>query len=253
MYYLIPSTIFDTTKMVKATINHAVARLAKQAKGQNSEAVPSSSKEASFFSATHYLFVSTRVAKAFPGSVESAVILAYRSEVIAQEQSERWTKAQVYWAKQSRVWTSPFAAMGLVASYLVLSLGSQPLSVQELIVYAVNPALFGAALRIGSVVSSQPFIAFPVGTAIVFGCAVAVYYFKKAADRRSISLRLEGLMQKRGGGLRRGVRPGQVMPLTSHSKAAQLGPQTTELCAQPKQADSASAKEGGNIQEVGLK
>ena len=214
---MIPNTIFETTKMVKATINHAVAGLCKSIQEKEQKSAAKTQVAESSFSATDYLFVSTRVAKAFPDSVESALILAYSTAVIAQEQSERWTSAEAKMSKQSRVWALPLAAVGLISTYFILMLGSQPLGFQEVIVYAVNPALFGAALRIGSVVSSQPYIAFPVGVAIICACALAGYYLKKAADKRALSLRMEGLTQKPpGGGLRRGARPGQVMPLTSN-------------------------------------
>ena len=180
----------------------------------------SSAAEGNSFSATDYLFVSTRVAKAFPDSVESAVILAYRSQVIAQEQSERWTKVQAHRTWQMGFWaSSPFTVVGLVASNAILWLGSQPMSVQELLVYAANPALVGGAFVAGSVLSNKPFIAFPVGTAILFIGAVAVYYLKKAAEKRPLALRMAAALRTGSmiGGRRLlgGIRPGQVAPLTT--------------------------------------
>ena len=219
VYYLIPNTIFETTKMVKVTIKHVVSSLGKQAEVQDSNTKSS-------FSATDYLFVSTRVAKAFPESVESAIILAYRSQVIAQEQSERWTTTQAQRTWQIRFWAfSPFAVVGLVASNVILWLGSQSTSVQELLVYAMNPALVGGAFVVGSILSNKPFIAFPVGTAIRFIGATAIYYLKKAAEKRPLALRMEAVLRtgSMAGGRRLlgGIRRGQVVPLARHDESVQ--------------------------------
>ena len=43
------------------------------------------------FSATDYLFISTRVAKEFPDLVESHLVLSYRTPFASEEQSMKWS------------------------------------------------------------------------------------------------------------------------------------------------------------------
>ena len=85
VFYFIPTSIFDTMSVVKQTIHSMVDKTCHRALNRHA-----SMNRLTTFSAPDYLFVSTRVARAFPGIMESELVLSYSSTTVSAEQSKSW-------------------------------------------------------------------------------------------------------------------------------------------------------------------
>ena len=147
VYYLIPDTIFSTAQKVKATVNCAVSALCEHA--QEPERLCNS------FSAPEYLFVSTKVAKAFPEMVESAIILAYRTPILSLDrQMIQRTKE----GNKSQVWLqhSWMKSLKFILINAALFLGSQSLPTQETVASLIASVFTGAAVYLGSAIYRDP-------------------------------------------------------------------------------------------------
>ena len=162
VYFTIPAVINDTTKSIKATMDEMVKSLCEKilsGAGQRhvDETRPGNEEEEDF-SAPDYLFVSSRVAKAFPELVESAVILQYRSASVSADQRAKWTRAaadlQATW--QLRRSMISIAWLQACAVAVALLIGSQALAVQEGLVYCIGPVVLGAFVTIGTFIIKFP-------------------------------------------------------------------------------------------------
>ena len=244
MYFFIPNTIFETTKTVKSKMNHAITSLCKRLGTDGDQEGSTSAKY--FFSATDFLFVSTRLAKAFPDLLESSVILAYCSEVIAEAQRNKWMSTTASLGRQSvprySSWTWLLAAMGPVLTTCVLILGSQSISVQETVVYAINPVLLGGMSLLGSFVSNKPYIAFPVGAMLLVAAGFTMYYLK-SSNLRSLVERTVDLWKSRRNS---NMRIAQVVPLTSETHA-QIAGTLEPVC--PDEAHESYRQKAGDVNE----
>ena len=173
VYFTIPAVIHDTTKSIKATMDAMVRRLCEKilsgAEQRHVDEMRPGNEEEEDFSAADYLFVSTRVARAFPELVESAVILQYRSASVSADQRAKWTRAADEQASSWQLRRSVISIAWLQACAVAVALfiGSQALAVQEGLVYCIGPVVLGAFVTIGTFI-----IKFPIASASIIGGAL---------------------------------------------------------------------------------
>jgi hypothetical protein len=125
------------------------------------------------FSASNYFFVSARVARAFPGLLESAIVLSYQSPAVSAELREKWGLQRSTSHKSGlwrQLWTFmqdlDFASMlSLLTTTVLMSLGAQALIVQRVVVTSLNPAIIAVIAYVGSFILNRPLL----GTLIVVG------------------------------------------------------------------------------------
>ena len=90
VYYFIPNMILQRALTAKQIIRKEISNICQLVNSFDRAADQNSQLAAATFSATDYLFVSTRVAKAFPNLLESAIVLSYRSPTVSSSQSREW-------------------------------------------------------------------------------------------------------------------------------------------------------------------
>jgi hypothetical protein len=182
IYYLIPDLIVDTGRTLRTNLEKSIELMcASASQGKlnrltNSRTAP--------FSASDYFFVSTRVARAFPGLLESAIVLSYRNPAMPVDIREKWgihskvgVRAQV-WAHLQR-WDMS-STVSLLLTTLLMSLGTQAVIVQKIVVTSLNPALIAVIALIGSFILRRPLM----GTLIVVGCLLFIGSFATAWTRK---------------------------------------------------------------------
>ena len=210
--------IFEATSQVKATMNEAVKRLCGELPGSGDadvapgESVPAGASSDTF-SATDYLFVSSRVARAFPDMLESSLILAYRSRhVAAVVQRPRGAQKSASQSGQSdqRVGLWPCrGSIGFSVASLVLIFGGQSVVLQEFLVYCITPLILGGMSVVGSFISQKTYIAIPLGFTMVIVLAVVAYQLPKVSTPQPVAV--ESVSQQPG----RGLRKDKVLPLSA--------------------------------------
>ena len=133
------------------------------------------------FSVPDYLFVSTRVARAFPGVMESELVLAYSSTTVSAEQSKSWEK--IGYTRRSIAETPLLSALTFGVFNGVLFLGSQPLPIQSLLVSSLNPIVVSTLAFLGSLCMNTSIAGVPIGFGIAFVLAgLCVYWLHNPYD-----------------------------------------------------------------------
>lgn len=139
IYFMIPSAIASSASLCELTLNQCIATLMNPQER---------SSDVRSFSAPDFYFVSTRVARAFPDLLESALVLSYRSPTLPSEQSSRWTGhssfSPSYRTAQTVAFGSISFGLSVFATYFIVFIGSQSIPVQSLILSAINPIIYGA-------------------------------------------------------------------------------------------------------------
>lgn len=171
--YLIPDLIFDTAMAVKLTVLKCISRLCAE-----TSVGAGSCSHSNQFSAPNYFFVSTKVAKAFPSLIESSLVLSYHSCIVSAEQSEIWTKASM----PSQPWGGTITTfVPVLVSSILMTIGTQSLGIQGLIVHLLNPLFVGALAFVGTAILHSYFYGLLLAVGIFIAgvlCAVLVHHHR---------------------------------------------------------------------------
>jgi hypothetical protein len=200
IYYFIPEMIKRHTLDMKNKLALAVNGFVQRARGQrkvtpqenNLVATNHGDHAEHDFSVTDNLFVSTLVAKAFPDLLESCIVLSYRSLLVSEHQSLKFTRAyrpeigrgvsslsavqssRSLRCKLDTLFSTCISVVSVVLSNMLLWLGCQQIFVQRILVQAINPLIMGLIAYIGSYVLAPTLGGTLVMVVIVFVIAAAV-------------------------------------------------------------------------------
>lgn len=172
IYYLIPESIFESAATVKSTMLHLIHKLCTHVRPiQQHDALPS-----------QYLFMSMRVARAFPDLLESWLVLSYNSGSVS---SVIKTSHRSSLRKLQQTQTTAFSVaevgsqLSLLVSWLLLLVGSQSHGVQVLVVSIVNPILLGALAFLTSSLSHSSELGLPLAIGIFLLTLAAGMVFQR--------------------------------------------------------------------------
>lgn len=184
--FIIPNFIFDQANLIKLSMCKSVGSLLAKANGDASEAVNNMGDETtSNFSATDYLFVSTRVARAFPSLFESRVVLAYRSPTVSHEQSSKWSNKEKVILSDS-IFEDVKKYSFDKAKELLLILGGYSKVTQKMIISGSNPLVLGAITELGTIIfNGDSNIGVPVGLSAFMVGFLAFLWFTRGYDHFS--------------------------------------------------------------------
>ena len=109
------------------------------------------------------------------------MVEAYQSTFVSAEQSQRWTKEE---RNESRAALKDllFVPITFWFTYILLFVGSQPLTYRYLFVNLVNPIVLGIVASLGSTVLKQPAVGVPLMVAAVLVCCAAIGFWFRSAD-----------------------------------------------------------------------
>ena len=180
--------MYEAAVMVKMVLLQSIARLC---------ANEGTVRAADSFSASDYLFVSTRVAREFPNLVESALVLSHETFTISAEQLNRigcnmedirannMPRQGPLWrfstsaAFTNAIWESCLSLRSRVkitVTWILMTIGTQRKPLQTLIVNSLNPLLLGALGSIGVAITHSNTSGFLL-IAIFFVATVSMILF----------------------------------------------------------------------------
>jgi hypothetical protein len=171
VYYVIPDLIVDSARSVRVNLEKSISAMCVNASRGQLHKIDSINPHS--FSASNYFFVSARVARAFPGLLESAIVLSYQSPTVSAELREKWG-LQRHTSHKSGLWRQLWTFMqdldfasilSLLTTTVLMSLGAQALIVQRVVVTSLNPAIIAVIAYVGSFILNRPLL----GTLIVVG------------------------------------------------------------------------------------
>jgi hypothetical protein len=165
VYYFIPNMILQRALTVKQIIRRAISTICQSAGNSSSLASHQLEHSAGAFSATDYLFVSTRVAKQFPNLLESAIVLSYRSPTVSHSQSKQWSTSTASTADMEH--GGLLSMLTAWINSLLLLFGGMSTTMQVLLISVVNPALIGAVAFLGAAVFNSAYLAVPLGLILI--------------------------------------------------------------------------------------
>lgn len=201
VYYVIPDLITDTAQSLRVNLeqsisamctNHANLHMLHLTHNQRQSQRQSHELEhahghghgqgqgqglgSAAFSASDYFFVSTRVARAYPGLLESAIVLSYRCPTVSTELREKWglvTRHSNSFLNKAYKYMSSFdltSLLALLITTLLMQLGAQSVLVQRVVVMSLNPAIIAVIAFFGSALLHNPLL----GTLLVLACILAL-------------------------------------------------------------------------------
>jgi hypothetical protein len=193
IYFLVPNMIYTHTNSIRNTmtglINTVCDKVSRRQKSrqlytpQQPQQRYRCDSENTEFSATDYLFVSTKVAKAYPEQLESAIVMAYRTPFVSTHQAKALTGTgdSQYTAGFIREgFVSGLAtALSLLITNLLLAIGAQSFLFQRVFVMALNPLLIGfiGFVGVSIVPESSGFIGIPIVLVIVMLIVGGLLYY----------------------------------------------------------------------------
>lgn len=180
MYCLIPDLMLDKARKVKQGFNEATSRLFS---GNARAREPSTSD---------YLFVSAHVARAFPDLLESSIVLSYSSQTVSEEQWGKWKHLQSESmlnsgedGKNEGRFNGVYAMISVVTTSVLMSLGSQSVVLQTIIISALNPLFIGVIGFLGTSIYPESFIGIPI-VIVCLLALLAVYLWRNRVESKPL-------------------------------------------------------------------
>lgn len=129
------------------------------------------------------VFILQLVAKEFPQLLESRLVLSYHSPTLPSDLSAKWRHIPSRTATCSIASsTALFSSLALLATNLLLVIGSQPTIVQKIIVQGLNPLLVAIVAFLGAVIIRMPYLGLPVAFVIILTVVVGFFMWVKRHD-----------------------------------------------------------------------
>jgi hypothetical protein len=176
IYFLIPNTIYSNASSVRYLLRSLIQQLCDKMLLSAGGVADSSKENKCDFNAADYLFVSSRVARAYPGQLESQLVLAYQSRTVSARQSNSWNSnidTQFLLNAERGFVLGLGKSISFFLSTCLLTLGSKSLLFQHVLVNTFNPLLIGVVAFVGiSLFPSARLVGIPVVLIFIAVCVI---------------------------------------------------------------------------------
>lgn len=141
-----------------------------------------------FLNFTPYLFVSSKIAKAYPDMLESLVVLSYTA-YLPEELSKKWTnntKVKVAVPESNYVGRLFSRSMGFGVSFSIMgilkSFGSSPIVMQRVLLHLVQPLFLAGIVFGGLYMYKNPLYFFALGFVFIMAVMYDLQHLRNAAS-----------------------------------------------------------------------